>query len=66
MIPSTPAAEELILMGSSRDMEKANQNGKMASNTTENGMKIFSTDKALKPKKITLNTKENSTIFIRQ
>ena len=62
MIPSTPAAEELILMGSSRDMEKANQNGKMASNTTENGMKIFSTDKALKPKKITLNTKENSTM----
>ena len=62
MIPSTPAVEELILMGSSRDMEKAKQNGKMASNTTENGIKIFSTDKALKPKKMGQNTKESSTM----
>lgn len=49
-------------MGSSRDMVKAKQNGKMASSTTEIGIRIFSTDKALKPKKIALNTKENSTM----
>ena len=46
MIPSTPAAEELILMGSSRDTEKAKQNGKMASNMTVIGIKMFSTVKA--------------------
>ena len=61
MIPSTPAVEELILMGSSRDMEKAKQNGKMASNMTENGIKTSSTVKALKPKKMVRYTKENST-----
>ena len=43
-------------------MERVKQSGKMVSNMTAIGTKMFSTVKALKPRKTARNTKVNSTM----
>jgi hypothetical protein len=46
IIPCTPAVEERIEMDYSKDMVKAKQSGRRASNTKVNGKKICKTVKA--------------------